>query len=123
MIIEKDRYNSDFYYQKWLATDKSKDVIYIEDIEINNYDPKFADIVDSFWKNISEIDNYIQSVCDEMHRKSDWEENNFILDLAWIEIHEDGITLRYWGRIINVELGAECTFIDGKWEINNICYP
>ncbi len=87
MIIEKDRYNSDFYYQKWLATDKSKDVIYIEDIEINNYDPKFANIVDSFWKNISEIDNYIQSVCVEMHRKSDWEENNFILDLAWIKIH------------------------------------
>ena len=123
MIIEKDRYHSDFYYQKWLAADKSKNIINVEDIEVNCYEPKYADMADSFWKSLSEIDNHIQEVCDEMHRRSSWGEENFFLDLAWIEFHEGGITIDYWGRTVNVELGAECTLIDGKWEINNICYP
>ena len=37
MIIEKDRYKSDYYYSKWIDADKSLERILIEDIEVEEF--------------------------------------------------------------------------------------
>ena len=123
MLYERNRYNSDIYYQKWIAADKSSKTFLIEDIEVEDYDPKYADIADFFWKHISEIDNNIQDICEKLYRTWKWSRDNFIVDLAWIEFNEDGVWLGYWGRTVNVELGAGCSIIDGNWKITQTIFP
>ncbi len=120
MIIEKDRYKPDYYSQKWLTADKSSETVLVEDIEVENYDPKYECIAEPFWQHISDIDNRVQQFCDDAYRASDFGPENYIADLAWIIFYENGVTLGYWGRTVNFEIEAECSFCNGSWTINEI---
>ena len=117
MIIEKDRYKSDYYYQKWLTADKSSGTVLVEDIEVEDYDPKYENIAEAFWQTISDIDNHVQQFCDDAYRTSNFGPENYIADLAWIRFHNDGATLGYWGRTVNFEFEAECSFCNGTWTV------
>jgi hypothetical protein len=116
-IVEKDRYNSELLLQKWSEADKSAGTFLVEDIEVVDYDPAYESIAEAFWKNISDIDNQVQDYCEESYRKSSFGPENYIADLAWLEFSDDGVYLVCWGRTVNFEIGAKCSYINGGWKI------
>ena len=119
---EKDRYKSNQLLEMWVNADKSKKTIVVNDIEIEQYVSRFEEMVQSFWKNISEIDNKVQEFCIENYEGSNQDIKNFIVELSWVSLEEDQIKLGYWGKYVNIELRAVCKCEAEHWEISEICY-
>ena len=119
---EKDRYKSNQLLEMWVNADKSKKTIVVNDIEIEQYVSRFEEMVQSFWKNISEIDNKVQEFCIENYEGSNQDIKNFIVELSWVLLEEDQIKLGYWGKYVNIELWAVCKCKAEHWEISEICY-
>lgn len=119
---EKDRYKSNQLLEMWVNADKSQKTIVVNDIEIEQYVSRFEEMVQSFWKNISEIDNKVQEFCIENYEGSNQDIKNFIVELSWVSLEEDQIKLGYWGKYVNIELRAVCKCEAEHWEISEICY-
>jgi len=44
--------------------------VVVDGIEVEQYVPKFEEMMQSFWKNISQIDNKVQKFCIENYEES-----------------------------------------------------
>ena len=119
---QKDRYNSNQLFEMWLKADKSPKTIVVDGIEIEQYVSRYEEMVQSFWKNISEIDNKVQEFCIENYEGSNQNIKNFIVELSWVSLEENQIELGYWGKYANIELRAVCKCKAEHWEIRKICY-
>ena len=118
-VFEENRYNAAQLYDAWHHADKSGKVILVGDIEVEQYDPGFEEMMESFWKNISGIDNSVQQFCWEACAGSESDSRNYIVDLSWISPEGDKIILGYVGRFVNVELRA---VLDNQLNIIDIQY-
>lgn len=45
-----------------------------------------------------------------------------MVTLEWISIHENSITMGYWGEHVNVELRAVIKYENGMWKQKEIYY-
>ena len=118
-VFEENRYNAAQLYDAWHHADKSGKVILVGDIEVEQYDPGFEEMMESFWKNISGIDNSVQQFCREACAGSESDSRNYIVDLSWVSPEGDKIILGYVGRFVNVELRA---VLDNQLNIIDIQY-
>ena len=118
-VFEENRYNAAQLYDAWHHADKSGKVILVGDIEVEQYDPGFEEMMESFWKNISGIDNSVQQFCREACAGSEPDSRNYIVDLSWVSPEGDKIILGYVGRFVNVELRA---VLDNQLNIIDIQY-
>ena len=119
---EKDRYKSNQLLEMWVNADKSKKTIVVNDIEIEQYVPQFEKLIQSFWMNISEIDNKVQRFCIEKHEGSNQDLKNYIVELSWVSLAENLVELGYWGKYVNIELRAICKCKAEHWDIDEIYY-
>ena len=119
MELEKDRYDSSQLLEKWLEADKNVGTIVIDDIEVEEYDPEYEELICLFWKNISVIDNKVQDYCDEECSRSGEDSKNFVVDLSWVSLEDGQIELGYWGRFVNVELRV---VLDEQMNIKDIYF-
>ena len=104
--FEENRYNAAKFYEAWSQADKSQKVIVVNEIEVEQYCPEEEEVMDAFWKKITEIDNRIQRFCREECDKSELDEKSFVVDLNWVLLEGENITLGYCGRFVNIELRA-----------------
>ena len=104
--FEENRYDVNSFFDAWIRADKSKKVIVVNDIEVEQYDPEYENRMEIFWKKLSDIDNRVLQYCREECEKSDFDEKNFVVDLNWVLMEGDNIELGYVGRFVNIELRA-----------------
>lgn len=118
-VIEKDRFDPDKLLRAWQEADKGVETILVDDIEVVDYQECFDTMMQSFWKNICKIDNYIQNYCvDELNVKTEaWK-----VDLVWLSTKECELELAYWGVYMNIELTAVCKYHDGDWNVTEVYY-
>ena len=114
-FVEKDRYNGKQLLEKWNAADKTGKVIVVNEIEVEGYEEHLEEMVQSFWRNISMIDNEVQQFCKDSWEKSGEDAKNYIVDLSWIALDADGVEMGYWGRNVNIELRAKYNYQNEQW--------
>ena len=116
-VLEFDRYNPEKLLKAWQEADKSGEIITVDDIEVNDYKESYDTMMQSFWKNICQIDNYVQQYGADHYKMEDGK-----VDLAWLSTEEDGVFLAYWGVHVNLELRAVCKYKDDAWNVTEIWY-
>ena len=113
--MEKNRYNGKQLFEEWIAADKTGKVIVVNEIEVEGYEEHLEEMVQSFWRNISMIDNEVQQFCKDSWEKSGEDAKNYVVDLNWIALDADGVEMGYWGRNVNIELRAKYSFQNEQW--------
>ena len=113
--VEKDRYNGKQLLEEWIAADKTGKVIVVKEIEVEGYEEHLEEMVQSFWRNISMIDNEVQQFCKDSWEKSGEDAQNYVVDLSWIALDAAGVEMGYWGRNVNIELRAKYSFQNEQW--------
>lgn len=120
--MEKNRYNGKQLLEEWIAADKTGKVIVVNEIEVEGYEEHLEEMVQSFWSNISMIDNEVQQFCKDSWEKSGEDAKNYVVDLSWIALDADGVEMGYWGRNANIELRAKYNYQNEQWAREEIVF-
>jgi glycosylphosphatidylinositol transamidase (GPIT) subunit GPI8 len=120
--FELNKYTSEQFLNEWEIANKTKGIVEISDVEIEFDQETSEALIQKFFLQINDIDNEVQKFCKENYERSTYNIKNYIVDLAWIKIKNNTITLGYWGEYVNIELRAICKFENLIWKIVDIYY-
>ncbi|WP_433939893.1 hypothetical protein [Paenibacillus lautus] len=128
LLFKFNRFSANEVLTAWENADKSKDVILLESahsdwsIEVDGIQNISHQMFEHFLSKLDVFDNGVQLYCKEVYENSNFKIEHFIVSLQWISLHENSITLGYWGDYVNVELRSIIECDNGIWKQKDIYY-
>ncbi|VTR47249.1 Uncharacterised protein [Actinobacillus pleuropneumoniae] len=128
LLFKFNRFSANEVLTAWENADKSKDVILLESansdwsIEVDGIQNISHPMFERFLSKIDVFDNGVQLYCKGVYEKSNFKIENFIVSLQWISLHENSITMGYWGDYVNIELRSNVECDNGIWKQKDIYY-
>ena len=128
--FKPDRYDKDELLAALDNAQTCVNSLIIGDIEIS------GNIADAEWvredvARISEFDREVQSFCSKAcaeHCRNvkscqlSEEVKPYQVELSWLSLDENSVTVGYWGECVNIELRAVFALNDGEWKMTEIYY-
>lgn len=122
-LFERNRYTNDSFINELMKVTVLEDTLNLNDIEIYlNEEVKDREYLKEVFSNIEYIDNYVQDYCEENLKKGKLGFKAYAVELSWIDIERDKVTIRYWGQYVNVELEVIYVKLNNEWMVEDIYY-
>ena len=122
-LFERNRYTNDSFINELMKVTVLEDTLNLNDIEIYlNEEVKNREYLKEVFSNIEYIDNYVQDYCEENLKKGKLGFKAYAVELSWIDIERDKVTIRYWGQYVNVELEVIYVKLNNEWMVEDIYY-
>lgn len=82
---------------------------------------ELGDMAERACKSIRVLDNLVQDSCEREAERSEYDDRNFKLHVAYLKVFASRLHIRYWGEIVNTEWEAEFVWdaADNNWKPAN----